>query len=231
MGATKEVITVGETYGPWLVLEYVGQDPRTHKRIYRCLCLICNVTISEIRASKLKAGTSGGCMSCSRTTHGLSRTVEYRVCQNAIRRCTDPRDPHYPHYGGDPVKPVWVQEDWYTPENLGVGSARMTAYVLRTIGPRPSPEHQLDRIDNTGGYTEGNLRWVLPHVNSRNRRDNRIIEWAGKSQTLIEWSEELGIPRDTLAWRLDHGWSIDRAMTTPVRPLRRSSPSPTEEAA
>lgn len=223
MGAPKNKIEIGDQFVHWLVVEYAGQDGNG-KRLWECFCMLCKRRLGIVRASKLANGRSTACGSCCHIIHGLSRTVEYRVCQHAILRCTDPRHPSYPYYGGDPVKPVWVQDNWYTPGNLGVGIARMTAYVLLTIGPRPSPDHEIDRIDNAGGYTEGNLRWVLPPQNCRNRRDNRIIEWNGKSQTLIEWSEERGIPRDTLARRLDSGWSEDEALTTPVARNGRKGP-------
>jgi hypothetical protein len=40
----------------------------------------------------------------------------------------------------------------------------------------------------------------------------------GKTLTMIEWSELLKIPYDTLRARLNnYHWSIDKALTTPVR--------------
>jgi len=51
--------------------------------------------------------------------------------------------------------------------------------------------------------------------------DMVVVTWRGEAQNLIEWSRKLGIPRDTLASRIDTGWSIDEAMTTPVRKHER----------
>ncbi len=34
------------------------------------------------------------------------------------------------------------------------------------------------------------------------------------------WAEKSGIPRDTLRKRLEAGWSIDEALTTPAKKYR-----------
>ncbi len=216
MGATKEIITVGETYGPWRVIEYVGQDPVTHKRIYRCLCLICNVTISEIRASKLKAGTSGGCMSCSRKTHGLSRTHAYAIAGGIQERITNPEHISWADYGG---RGITLYRPWHGP----AGRILMARWIIDNLPPW-QPGLSIERIDNNKGYEPGNLRWATSLEQANNRRSNRPITWDGRTQNLKQWARERGIPRDTLARRLDSGWSEDEALTTPVARNGRKGP-------
>lgn len=67
------------------------------------------------------------------------------------------------------------------------------------VGPRPSREHTIDRIDNTKGYFPGNVQWALPSQQSNNRIDNVVIEICGERRTLAQWIEFHGA--DPLATR------------------------------
>lgn len=208
MGGKKSVIAVGEVHGNWRVLEYVGQDPETGKRIYRCLCLICNEAVSEIRASKLKAATSGGCMSCSRTRHGLSSTHAYHIAVGIQERCLNPRSISWPHYGG---RGIQLYPEWHGKDGL----IRLTLWIIDNLPPW-RPGLQIERIDNSKGYEPGNLTWATATEQGNNRRSNRPITYLGRTQNLKQWAKEMGIPRDTIAYRIDRlGWTVTDALTTP----------------
>ena len=89
------------------------------------------------------------------------------------------------------------------------------ADFLSDIGPRPSPVHQLDRIDNNGNYEPGNTRWVLRKIQCRNKRDNRLLTFNGTTKTLAEWAEDAQLNYYTLRGRIRYGWSLEKAITTP----------------
>ena len=87
----------------------------------------------------------------------------YSVWANMKTRCYNPRTDRYYHYGGRGIK---VCERWHSYKNF-----------YEDMYPRPTPFHQIDRIDNDGDYFPGNCRWVSAEVNSRNRRmrsDNKL---------------------------------------------------------
>lgn len=45
----------------------------------------------------------------------------------------------------------------------------------------------------------------------------RNITHQGKTQGLQDWARELGMKYQTIQYRLDNGWSVKRALTTPSR--------------
>lgn len=138
-------------------------------------------------------------------THGQSYKPEYRAWQTMRLRCTVPTNPAYADYGGRGIR---VCDRWLN---------SVTAFI-EDMGPKPSPLHELDRENNDGHYEPGNCRWATRKVNDRNRRSNRFLTFLGETKTVAEWCELLGVPSDTVSWRIKAGWDIATALTTPARP-------------
>ena len=72
----------------------------------------------------------------------------------------NPRHVAYLDYGG---RGITICPEW---------AASFEAF-LEHVGPKPSPEHSLDRLDNNLGYLPGNVRWASWLAQANNRRPNR----------------------------------------------------------
>lgn len=125
------------------------------------------------------------------------------------RRCLDPKNPAYHNYGGRLDRPIAVCERW-----LGKSGF---ANFLADMGQRPTLEHTLDRIDNDGDYAPENCRWATPLEQSNNSRTNVLMEWNGKRLSIAAWAREMGLNYQTVFFRLQKGWSLEMALTTPPR--------------
>lgn len=127
------------------------------------------------------------------------------VVWNAMRaRCTNPKNPTFPRYGGRGIKVCakW-REDFVA--------------FLNDMGKRPSPQHSIERNNNDGNYEPGNCRWATPTEQSNNRRSNLILTFKGEQRTAAEWSRIMGISQSTIHARLHElGWTTERALTQPV---------------
>lgn len=133
-----------------------------------------------------------------RTKHGMYRTKVYKTWQQMRQRCENPKDTSYHRYGGRGIK---VCDRWQEFEN----------FLLDM--DEPPVGASIDRIDNDGDYTPENCRWATVQEQQNNIRTNRLFTHEGKTQTLAQWSRELGIPYHVLKYRLDHGWQPPKLFT------------------
>lgn len=200
----------GEVYGRLTVLEPAPTSRNYARWWCRCTC----GTRKAIPEPNLIGGRtiSCGCLMRERNsarmrTHGLTQTRVYQAWLHMKQRCYYTGNRNYQNWGG---RGIAVCDRWR--DNFEA--------FLADVGERPSLQHSLDRIDPNGNYEPGNVCWRT-HIEQRhNRRDVVLIEYQGRSQLLIGWARELHVQVGTLKQRLRHGWSVERTMTTPVRPKR-----------
>ena len=161
----------------------------------------CSVASCFRRNSKCK-GYSVNKMGS--TTHGESKTRLFKIWTTMHERCERVGHDHYKHYGGRGIK---VCEEWkeYVP----------FASWARGSGYRE--DLSIDRIDVNGNYEPGNCRWVTEKEQQNNKRSNRVVVYNGKAYTLTQLAETVGLKKTTLKERLNAGWSVEEAVTRPVR--------------
>lgn len=202
----------GKMFGKW----YVRREATNCKDgapQWECRCYGC-FRIVLVRSQSLLSGTSKSC-GCSSITHGLCRggkSREYKSWVQIKGRTLNPKNEAYADYGG---RGITICARW----------RESFAAFLQDVGKRPF-KTSIERIDNNAGYTCGkcdectakqwtaNCRWATPKQQCNNRRSNVLIHARGKTQTLTQWSDEIGVPIGTVWKRLRHlGWTHEQVIS------------------
>jgi len=120
-----------------------------------------------------------------------------------VTRCTNPNYPRFADYGG---RGITVCDRWLRFEGF-----------LEDMGERPKGT-TINRKHNNLGYCPENCEWATVKEQANNQRSNRLLTHNGRTQTMAQWAEELGMSYDTLRGRLDKlNWSLEKALATPVK--------------
>lgn len=169
----------GQKFGRLTVIANAGSN-RRGKRLWLCRCDCGKETTCE--GVNLRNGNSSSC-GCIRlaksivATRSANRGNNYRkkhgyannhplyeTWKQMRRRCYGENSTSFKYYGarGIQVCSRWDSFDLF----------------LEDVGPKPSPQHSLDRIDADGNYEPSNVRWATPYEQIHNRRNSKFRQTA-----------------------------------------------------
>jgi hypothetical protein len=151
---------IQERYGRWRVLSEASAGVNGQRRVLcRCDCGIERLVYVNSLRRKLSA--SCGCLLVERVRrHGQSRTADYKNWTAMIQRCHNPKTNEYRNYG---ARGIYVCAEWRD------DFATFYADILAEIGQRPKGK-TIDRVNNDGPYTRGNVRWATRSEQLANSR-------------------------------------------------------------
>lgn len=198
---------IGYKKGRLTVIEYAGKN-KNNANLWLCKCDCGNTSI--VTSSALLSGTtySCGCLASENvkmrnTFHGQHGTRLYRIWNLMIQRCENIKSSHYDRYGG---RGIFVCEQWH----------KFIEFYNWAISNGYNENLTIDRIDNNKGYSPDNCRWVTIKEQQNNRENNRKFMINGELLTVSKIAEKYNIKYNSLMSRIKRGWSIEKAVTTPI---------------
>lgn len=195
MGKIKDMS--GQKFGRLTVIKYTRTQ---HGAYWLCKCDCGNTT--EVRGDMLRNGRikSCGCLQNDRreevcTKHGQSKTKLYKNYHAMKNRCYNKHNTAYKHYG---ARGIVVCDEWLLNYKTFYDWAMDNGYKEGLT---------IDRIDVNGNYEPTNCRWVDQETQQNNKRNNIYITYNGKTQTLMQWANELNLTYACIKHRYERGWS------------------------
>ncbi len=201
----------GQKFNRLTAVRPLGRIPRSGGIIWETLCdcgKSSKQTVSALIQGKTK---SCGCLHSElttkrlikqNTTHGLAKTPEHCIWTGIIKRCYNKKCKAYNNYGG---RGIGMCDEWRND----------FPQFLKDMGPRPSPQHSIERIDNNKGYSKKNCRWATTAEQALNTRRNVRINYDGKNLTVLEWSRITGLKYATILRRVHAGCPTHKLFDKP----------------
>lgn len=189
--------------------DYITPKTGARGTRYICKCDCGNIIIS--RSDRLRSGHTKSCGCYMRektiernTIHGLCRTKIYGLYCAMIQRCCNEKNHAYKDYGG---RGISICSEWLNDFQVFYNWAMASGY---------DKDLTLERTDVNGNYCPENCVWASRQTQANNRRNSVCLTFNGKTQTLRNWSIDLGIPMKLITSRYYRNWTADRILTTPL---------------
>jgi hypothetical protein len=165
---------IGKQFERLTVLSPTGVS-ESGQKLLNCLC-VCGATKVVNRAALTSGNTrSCGCLKKElnrkrliqrNTTHGLTKSPEYRIWRAMKERCAAK---------SKDAKNYFDRGIRFSLEWCGRGGFER---FLEHVGKRPTPLLSIDRINNNGNYEPGNVRWATAKTQISNRRVKKIEQFS-----------------------------------------------------
>jgi len=206
----------GKRFNKLLVICKVARRMKGKSRHRKWLCL-CNCGGTTITTRQnLRGGhtNSCGCYAKKRaaeakTSHGMSRFSLFQVWRNMKSRCENPDNPWYELYS---AKGREVCDKWKHNPKEFIDWANVNGW---------SSNLQLDRRDNSQGYSPENCRFVTPQVNTHNsdrQRRNKTgytgVWYDKRYSTYISYITGIDVPLSRKRKHLGSFFTAEQAVTT-----------------
>lgn len=195
---------VGEKIHSLTIIKELEERNKFGSKQWLCKCDCGNIKVYSTSALNVVKGCG-----CRKKEHGYSQTKLYKTYQRMKNRCYNKKFPHYEIYGGRGIKICneWLNDfvkfkDWSLNNGYKEGLS-------------------IDRINPDGNYEPNNCRWTTMFEQASNKRNNVFYTINGIIMTQTQWCRFYNIPVTNVRGRLNSGWDIEKALTTPIKKWKR----------
>lgn len=202
MGKYRDL--TGQTFGRLTAMERINKNGRAY---YLCQCSCGNVCC--VFHSNLTQGFTNSCGCLQREqaadrqrTHNMTGTRIHSIWKAMKDRCFREKCRAYHNYGG---RGITICDEW-------LGENGFLNFYNWAMDSGYRDDLTIDRIDVNGNYCPENCRWATRKEQGNNTRKNHFVTHDGKTMTISQWADHLGVKPSLIMQRLKRGWTDDEAI-------------------
>lgn len=206
---SKPLDITGQRFGQLTAIRRMGSRNGKSLWEFQCDCgnrVVCGS--GDVRAGKTK---SCGCLrqqtaqaqGYKNAKHSQTHSRLYREWSSMKRRCVPSNTSACANYA---ERGISVCSEW---------ANSFETFAEWALSHGYNDTLTLDREDVNGNYCPSNCRWVTMKVQQNNRRNNRLLTYAGATMTQSQLADLLCISSATLGWRINAGWT-EEDLSLPV---------------
>lgn len=212
---------IGKKFHRLTVISFSGARKGKYYWVCLCDCGKLKVVRRDQLITEKGATKSCGCLNKElaavrirkiSTTHGMTIGVMaggkphklYKIWLSMKHRCS-------PSKGGS--------RKYYYSKGIRVGSKWINSFenFMKDMGNSYFEGAQIDRIDNNKDYCKENCRWATVIEQANNKSTSHFLTFNGKKQTTANWGRETGLKAATIRRRIELGYTVERALTEPLK--------------
>jgi len=132
-----------------------------------------------------------------------------------VLRCTNPNSSTHKLYG---AVGITVCKEWLDSRDTFIEWSLANGYEKGLELDKDMLSDKLGISPST--YSPQTCQYITHAENCNYTSRSVYITYKDKTQTIMDWSKELGIEYKTLQYRLELGWSDEKAISTPVGAIK-----------
>jgi hypothetical protein len=214
---SKSILEKGTKFGRLTVIIFDHEEHHIYKDnphrnyreyFYKCVCDCGKEIIVSERSLKSGNTKSCGCLNHDKiiernTKHNLSRTRLYKEYHGMKKRCYNKNARSYKDYG---KKGIVMCKQWLDD---------FVQFYEWALANGYSDGLTIERIDIRQNYCPENCKWIPIGEQAKNTSRNKYYEINGIKHLIGDWCKIYDIPFTCVRHRLERGWDLQKALSTP----------------